>query len=362
MTGMRDLLVDVAAEARPYDVTDQALRTARRQRRIAWLAPVAAVVLATAGVAAVLPHSRPANSTVVSWLPEKLDVAESTSALPDSRLGLAVLAYTRADGSTVLVADDGGHYDAGEGVRAISPDGRWVALVRDGRVVLRDLGGDRVVDLGSDDDTNVAAWSSDGRWLAVRSGVTNHGAPQSVMVIELATGRQAAKVAAGDYGTTVVCGLRDSAFLLLCSDFDNIDEVSLSRVNPLTGDDLGRQTVDLNKGVTKSFFVGGELMPDGHTLAFRTEGLEHAAGDLLTFDLSRPNLRPRHHNLPVPTRDERALRQVQSSVDGGVIVTRRYGQDLRIAAVELLDFAGDRVETITTVRGDIRDIVVRGQV
>ncbi|GIF67690.1 hypothetical protein Ais01nite_57250 [Asanoa ishikariensis] len=361
MTGMRELLADVAAEARSYDVTDRALRIARRQRRVAWAAPVAAVVLVAAGAVAVLPL-RPDKSAEVGWLPERLAPERSVVALPDTRVSPAVLAYTRGDGSTTLVTADGRHYDGGEAVRAISPDGRWVAMLRDGRRVVRDLGGDRVVDLGTDDDTNIVAWSRDSRWMAVRTGVTNPGAPQSVKVVELATGTEVAEVAAGAYGTTTVCGLRDSAYLLLCYAVAYSDEVSVSTVNPLDGSELGRDVVTMNRGLEDSQFAGGALLPDGHTLALWTENPAGATDDPRTFDLNQPGVRPRRHTLPVPKNEERALRQVETSVDGGALVTRRSGQDLRVTAVELLDFASDRVSTVTTVTGDIRDIVVRGQV
>jgi len=364
VTAMKELLADVAAEARPYDVTDLALRTARRQRRIAWAVPVVAVVLVAAGVVAVLPL-RQDKSATVSWLPATLAPAGSVRDLPAGPVGPAALAYTRDDGSTTLVTEDGQHYRAGEAVRSISPDGSWVAMRRDGRLVLRDLTGSGTVEPGYDDDTAVVAWSSDSRWAAVRTGPADPGTDQNVTMFDLETGRPIGSVPAGRHGSTTVCGLRDSTNLMLCHAVDSSAEIVVSVIDTGTGRDVGGDTVTMD-GTTARLFAGGQLMSDGHTLALWTENYRPdegtvAPGDPLTFDLDRPASQARSRAVPVPGG---GLRHVESSVDGDLIVTRRVpaGQAQHVAAVELFDLGTGRLATVTTVTGDIRDIIVRGQV
>jgi hypothetical protein len=52
MTGLRDLLDELAEDARPYDVTDRAVRVVQRRRTMVRLVPVAAALLLVVGLVA----------------------------------------------------------------------------------------------------------------------------------------------------------------------------------------------------------------------------------------------------------------------------------------------------------------------
>ncbi|HEU5109771.1 MAG TPA: hypothetical protein VFT95_14610, partial [Micromonosporaceae bacterium] len=116
MSGLGELLRDVAAEAGPYDVTDRAVRAVRRRRRLAVVAPLAAALLVVAGTVASVPL-RPDGadealvwSNEVSWLPTRLVPVAKPPPLPADRgVAPAVLAYETGDAvfPETLFTEDG---------------------------------------------------------------------------------------------------------------------------------------------------------------------------------------------------------------------------------------------------------------
>src|SRR5690349_9892376 len=138
MNALRDLLIEVAEEAKLYDGTDKAIQRVRRRRRLVRLAPLiaaAAVVVALLAVSVPLlrggsDESLPIAS--VSWLPERLTPAKNPESLPTDRaVGKGSLVYfptvVGADdpGYYVLLTVDGRHYRL-PGQSSLSPDGRWL--------------------------------------------------------------------------------------------------------------------------------------------------------------------------------------------------------------------------------------------
>jgi hypothetical protein len=361
MTGIRDLLADVAAEAPPYDVTNRALRTARRQRRIAWTAPFVAVVLVVAAAAWQWPSATTIHQSApaVPWLPARLAPEASPALLPGGPVGPAVLAYTRDDGSTALVTEDGRHYDAGT-VRDLSPNGRWVVVLRGERLTLRDLTGTATRDLGPQGEVSVAAWSPDSRWMAMRSAP----AQRVTTVIDLATGQAAATLPGGTFGNASVCGLRDSTYVVLCrSDGSKAD---LWIVDPTTGRELSHSTVPIPDppGVT-TISRSSQLMPDLHTQArwttYQTDQGLRLSGDAVLFDLDQPTAPVRRH--PLPALAETMTRTIASAVDGGLILVRAApaAPQNHVIGLDLFDLETGKLSEITTVTGDIRSVLVRGE-
>src|SRR5687767_12518722 len=116
MNALKDMLDDIAGEARSYEVTDRALRVVRRRRVAARLAPVAVAVLVAGGLTvAVQPWGGGAPALpadAVAWLPRQLTPASTPLPLPDNRgVGLASLAYKLAGRDEVrLRTVDGREY------------------------------------------------------------------------------------------------------------------------------------------------------------------------------------------------------------------------------------------------------------
>jgi hypothetical protein len=362
MTGIRDLLADVAAEAPPYDVTNQALRTARRQRRIAWTAPFVAVVLVVAAAAWQWPSATTIHQSApaVPWLPARLAPEESPALLSGGPVGPAALAYTRDDGSTTLVTEDGRHYDAGP-VHDLSPNGRWVVVMRGERLTLRDLTGTATRDLGLQGEVSVAAWSPDSRWMATRSGP----AQRVTTVIDLATGQAAATMPAGSFGNASVCGLRDSTYLVLCRSDGSTAVSDLWVVDPTTGRELSHSTVPIPDppGAT-AISRSSQLMPDLHSQArwttYKTDQGLRMSGDAVLFDLDQPAAPVRRH--PLPALAETMTRTIASTVDGGLILVRAApaAPQNHVIGLDLFSLETGKLSEITTVTGDIRGILVRG--
>jgi hypothetical protein len=404
MSALRDLLSEVAAEAGPYDVTDRAVRTVRRRRRLAVIAPVAAALLVAAGTVAALPL-RPDGegealvwSSEVSWLPTRLVPVASPPPLPTDR-GVApaaiVYAVRNVQFPGTLLTADGRHYRMpGDGVRAISPDGRWVVFRRGATLALRDLTGTAVRDLGVDHRGTVGAWSPDSRWLALRTYA--EGDPTRLTtVVDMESGETLRAVPDPDMETSL-CGLRVTGDLLTCTADKESTRFVVREVDPRTGDQTRRVTVDPAAAMTESerkadwaspMVVPGAyamLRPDGRTLLMRTtdyvagRGLTRV-GDVLAIDLDRPEATPRRYELPTSTLGK------EQRVDGGY----RYGgadQHLCVAAgdegmlvihyvprpgapmdrevvaeLELLDPDTGRLSRVARVVGRVYEVIVRGQ-
>lgn len=397
MNGMKDLLAEIAAEAMPYDVTDRAIRTARRQRRTVWAASLAVATLVAVGLFAALPLRSPGpdGPTVasVAWLPRHLAPVGSTPRLPSGPVAPAVLAYTQNSGATTLLTEDGQRYALDGAVRAISPDGRWLAVTRGETLTLRDLNGTANRTLGDGIRTDVAAWSADGRWLALRTGGADP-VSQRTAVVDLASGREAGTVPAGRYGRAYVCGLRDTPELVLCAGEDASPRFDLWVIDGTTGHQLRHETVDPSAVLTDSERKAdwvvrpglpdntGRLLPDGRTLVVRTFDYRADEGvtipdDMLAADLDQPEEQPRRYAIPDPTLgkahpnpdgsttnyDTGEFRHGLAGVDGGIVMAHLVpsGRAERVAGLEMLDTSSGTLAEITTVSGDIRAVVVRGQ-
>jgi hypothetical protein len=208
MNGLREMLADVADEARTYEVTDRAVRAARRRARVHRYAPVAAlaaVVLLVVGVWIPLGPSGGGPSLVagpVPWLPEV--VVPPAQAPPplgaDRPVGPGSLLYrVRDQPGTILVTSDGRQYTVPDGddrtALSLSPDGRWLLLDVDGRLVVQDLrdGGRRQVS-ATDPSRLSWRWSPNGRWLMVGATAAELAAPAGepvVRLVDLSTWRTA---------------------------------------------------------------------------------------------------------------------------------------------------------------------------
>jgi WD40 repeat protein len=399
MNGIRDLLADAATEAVPYDVTDRAVRVARRQRRLVRAAPFAAAALVLLGVGATLPL-RPAppddgaTSTAVSWLPRRLTPVTSPPPLPSGPVAPAVLAYSRSTSAPILRTEDGRSYGVpGEAVRGISPDGRWLAYSSGGTVKLRDLTGTTQRTLGKDAETQLAAWSPDGGSVAVQTRLAYDSVGADTTVVDLDTGSRLATIPAARHGEASVCGLRDATALLLCAGDPESPRFDLWLVDGVTGRHLRHDSVDPSAVLTDSERTAdwasppaglgnsGHLLPDGRTLLVWTSDYlpDHGItmqGDLLSVDLDRPGAPARRHALPEATLgathrnpdgsinyDSGELRSGLAAVDGGILLAHVMPGEGpgRVAEIELLDTSTGTLRPVTTVAGDVDNVVVRGQ-
>src|SRR5262249_24427095 len=176
-SGLADLLAGVADEAKVYGNTERAVRVLRRRRRVARLTPLVlgAVVIAAVSVTYVAVHrgsGQMTPSAIVSWLPSRLLPAPDAPPLPTDRgVGPGSLVYVGRDqGRAVLVTADLAQYGlrvTPDSVLSISPDGRWLLSVVDGRATLRDLTGTTVKSLFAlPGGSAELAWSAD--LLAIR--------------------------------------------------------------------------------------------------------------------------------------------------------------------------------------------------
>lgn len=203
MNGLRELLEDVADQARTYDVTDRAVRAARRRERVHRYAPVAAVaavVLLAVGIWVPLRPSGGGPSLVagpVPWLPEVVaPPAQPPPVLDPGRpVGPGSLLYrVRERADTILLTSDGRRYTVPDGddpgALSLSPDGRWL-LLRDGdRMAIQDLrdGGRR--ELSTIDRKEISwRWSSNGRWLALGATLVPPAERGLMSLIDLTTGQ-----------------------------------------------------------------------------------------------------------------------------------------------------------------------------
>lgn len=201
MTDLKELLGDVAEQARVYDVSRPVVRVARRRQRMQWIAPVAAaaaVALAAAAGWAVWPNGgapKPAATrtappdlvTNLDWLPAQVrEPTELPPVLPtDKAVGPASVAYASCAANGCygyLVLPDGTQYRLAEARQqkdkvlsvSLSPDGRWLAQVVPGAVVMRDLAGTKTHRVPG--YINVFEWSPDSRWVQLMPrDSTQHG-------------------------------------------------------------------------------------------------------------------------------------------------------------------------------------------
>jgi hypothetical protein len=391
VNSIKELLTDVAGEAPGYDVTDRAVSIVRRRRRIAVAAPLAVAALVVFGLVAAVPL-RPANDTdpaapspVESWLPARLRPAPSPPPLPAALPVPAALTFTLATKATILVTEDGRQYRSPGRVDGISPDGRWLTIVDGGRLTLRRPDGTSR-DLGDEYLTETAAWSPGSRWLALRM-ISADAEVRNTTVLDLSNDR-VVTVSDGPYRDTEICGVLDSGDVLLCTSDTTSIQFDVRWIDLATGQQKRHTAVDTTAALTPnerqadsniSYGFNGSriLLLDGRTLLVRTT--EYLAdrgvylpGDLLAVDLDNPEAMPRRYDLP-PSRlgtehrhpggdssyDPGDTRTGLAVVPAGLLVMHTVPGG-SVAAVELVDMRTGELIIVTSVRGGIRDIMVRG--
>jgi hypothetical protein len=174
-----------------------------------------------------------------------------------------------------LVATADGHQYRVDGLRVdgISPDGRWLMVLRDdGSRILRDLTGTTWLAFPEGDSTSGTRWSPDGRWLAVQ---TSHESATTNVVdtetVDLTTGARA-KILLDHAGPDRVCAVRNSGELVLCPS----SEAALSglRLTDATGKvirDIPAKNLGLRPTEAVLPALGTPMLgPDDHTLYIGT--------------------------------------------------------------------------------------------
>lgn len=434
MTGLPDLLTEIADEAKTYDGVDQAVRVLRRRQRMRRLVPATMAAVVAAGLLVTYVAVRPGppggdgiGPTVpdipagsLPWLPQTLTVPQTPPpALPADRgVGAGSLIYQRlrplvagttAPGDDIttpyLVTVDGGHYQLPVShVLSLSPDGRWLLSVRNNHVVLRDLTGSEVKDLGAYlDRAFAAAWSSNSSRLAFeQSGdlvdrtVRAEQADKvltydQATVVDLPSG-QTHNVTVSQFPGTRICGVQDGGDLILCSSVLVPNHVSVWLADGGSGVQRSHVTADLSSVLTDGeraaesasplFGLNVQPLSGGTTLLVRTHqnvGMI-MPDDLLAVDLTDGRV-SRRLDLPVQevgsaTPSNGGVRYsvtqswaaLSASTEGVLLARggpRGTGPDSMVStvqALELLDPVSGQRSVVTTVSGDVWNIFARGTV
>ncbi|HTF08266.1 MAG TPA: hypothetical protein VK659_08850 [Asanoa sp.] len=180
MTGLREHFVETAAGAKHYDVTEVVLRRTRRRRQVIRAVAAAAVVVVATSAAAVLTNRGPAVPALaevdatgpavagrLDWLPQNFvepPPGEVRYLPADRGVGEGALVYRRGVKALLLTRDGASYAVPGDGVRGLSPDGRWLAYAFGGELVLRSLVDTRTRRAA---DSDVTGWSSDGKQVVL---------------------------------------------------------------------------------------------------------------------------------------------------------------------------------------------------
>ncbi|MBE1486136.1 TolB family protein [Plantactinospora soyae] len=402
MDGLRNGLDELAEQAKVYDVTGRALQVARRRRRAARLAPVAAatavVLVGLVAVAGLRPGPSGdldvAAPPRIDWLPERLELpATDPEPLPASgKVGQGVLIYgTTAPGARplVLLTADGRQHRLADGVTSkdgvsytrpgLSPDGRWLGEQRAGRYVVRDLLGTARFELT--DGHAPVAWSPDSRWLLLTDNLNETAPP---IRLDLSSGAQQ-PVPVGDRQRWRAEAVLPGGDVLVNQTWlDNTRQRNLDArvVDPVTGLDRSRIQVDLNPylGAKESrTYDPPRLAPDGRTVWL---GVVHAerpedgmpgldmGGDLLLVDLTAGGIR--RANLPRPTITTKTgpgptppptgtgrMEPIGYLPEGVLLrTTDERGDALRI--MDLASGATTLVTELTAAQGEMDQVQVRG--
>jgi hypothetical protein len=314
MTSLKDMLVEAADDARVYDMTDRAVRVVKRRRTMTRLVPVAAALLVVAGLVGIgRPFSGDGGgqqpSAAVDGLPQRLIPEKSPPMLPEDRgVGPARLAFSAAGRSVLLTEDDRQYRVDGLSVGGLSPDGRWMLVVRsDGGWVLRELTGTRRQEFTGGDTSASWRWSRDGGRLVMqlssRTGVTH--------VVDLSTAARTT-LTLDPARSGRVCAVRNSGELVLCaSDESPFSGIRLAdgRTGQVTREisvaDLGLAP---NEGMAQG--LGMPMLDvDDHTLlvpvhdssapdAAMAPEPPHRNNSLVGFDLSTGRLTTQRYPLP----------------------------------------------------------------
>ncbi|GAA3752063.1 hypothetical protein GCM10022225_40480 [Plantactinospora mayteni] len=388
MSELRDMLGEVAEQAKVYDVTGRAVRVARRRRRAARLAPVAAAVAVVAlGTVAVVglrpdPPVGPAAVAVpaVDWLPDRLDVpASGPDPLPASGpvdRGVLVYADLRPGGpAPVLLTEDGRQYRLAEPVTSaqgyshtrptLSPDGRWLGEQRDGRYVLRDLTGTARHQLA--DGFSPVAWSPESRWLLLTDNLDENAPP---VRLDVTTGERRPVTGADSERWTPVAVLPggDAVFLGIPKEPTRRTNLELRLVDPAGDAEPTPVQLNLRWHLRPMESVGTErprLSPDGRALLFSVvevadpeqgmPGLDHG-GELIRVDLTTNEVRrialpyADRPGQPVPSPSRAAVRAWWTEPLGYLpegVLLRLHTADGAGDALQVLDPATGVVGTVT---------------
>jgi hypothetical protein len=320
---LRDQLQMLADTAFDYTDAERALRAhrTRRRRRVAVGVSAAAVLVLIATVVYALPGRSPiardpswivpAAPVETSYPPELRLGTEPVPALPDGKIGPALLAaHTSkwelcrpACARSVLLTVAGERYALADGGDwSLSPDGRWL-LGTFGRSYygLRDLTADRPprslgVDAQTSDRWQPVAWSPDSRWVLMWRSRT--GLVSDYQRVEVATGRTVtgtltdgeqllAVLASGDVLTGPTAAM---------TTLDRTDPVTLRILDPAGPTERGRVTLkDTVLAADRTIANGAPssalVMPDGRgvVLTLKSPGqlAVLATVDLRTGDLIR---------------------------------------------------------------------------
>ncbi|HEV7712834.1 MAG TPA: hypothetical protein VGP16_31870 [Asanoa sp.] len=179
MTGLREHFAETASGAKHYDVTEVVVRRAGRRRQLTRAVAAAAAIVVATSAAAVLTGRGPAAPALaevdatgpavagrLDWLPQTFGTSGAVLPdLPSDRgVGEGALIYRRGEKDLLLTSDGGTYVVPGDGVRGLSPDGRWLAYGAGGELVLRSLVDTRIRRAA---DSDVGGWSSDGKQVVL---------------------------------------------------------------------------------------------------------------------------------------------------------------------------------------------------
>jgi WD40-like Beta Propeller Repeat len=407
MTMLKDLLDDVADQAKLYDPSDRALAVVRRRRRIARTAPLVLAAAVAIGLAAVsLPLHRSSvdgdAAATVDWLPQRVAVPEkSPPPLPnDHGVAPGSVVYQKAGYKTVLVTEDGRQYQLPRAwtgyVRGLSPDGRWLVVATEDKVLLRDLSGTDQIELagGSAGVGKQFSWSPDGRWLAlwtakVANNTEEPDADPRITTLDLDSRKQQTVPISG---SVMLTGVLDTGDVVV-EDRISPDQVTtstpvrLSILDRETGRVRDRYQIDVTPWLSakerQARQPAGQpftllpsvdgLLADGHTVLLRPvfqlpktgDGVGYVPDDVLAVDLETGKMTRRYH-LPDPriaksTKDwiidhNRTLRSVLP--DGLLYVHNgRTNPPGGPIALELLDLSTGKLQVVSTVSAEVTNIV-----
>jgi hypothetical protein len=419
VNGVAELLSEMAEDARTYGAVDPAVRVLRRRRRMARLAPL--TVAAAVVVALVVAYAAVGRGTLdrtigdprpLPWLPDTWTVATATTpSLPTDRgVGPGAYVYMAADPRTwptgahprYLVTVDGGQYRLPDEARGygLSPDGRWLLVVTEGRYVLRDLTGAEAKVLDRHGGRSVAVgWSGDSAVLALQQTFGAEGTPDleaAATVVELPSGGTRS-VGLTPYPGEFICGVRPDGDLLLCPWDSVAGHVVVRLVDGRTGNERSHMDADVTDVLSEDQRKADEwapafgqqvtALPDGDTLVVR-------ASRYIAFDDARPRATVADDLLVLDRRDGRVLRwldmpeqrvpwmapegseeraaiaerwQVASALPEGILLAHYAplpgdGRWQTLAGLELLDpVTGSRTEVMSGAgSGFVVDILPRG--
>jgi hypothetical protein len=199
-TVLKELLTELAEEAKPYDVRAKALRAGKRRRLARRATPglVALAVLASVGLIALRPTPAPTEYqpalpppiALPGYLAQITPQPDAPWLPTDRALGRGALVYFDRTQGYFLVTVDGAQYRLGKppepyaSTYTLSPDGRWLVEAEHqgkSQTWLRDL--TSTISIEFDRYFTLVAWSPDGRWMV--QGMYGAGDPGRVRLFDL---------------------------------------------------------------------------------------------------------------------------------------------------------------------------------